>query len=146
MKTEITTKEQMRLNCVKDKFVFFDTKCECCNNYTKFGKMWLVKRWGANKVVFDWYYCHDCMPTKEDVLNEIDTDTIIFGIYPIDDHTIQKKDRTRLDERFHNAFPKIEKINKSSTDKQEEQIQEKNCICEYNGECKYKRKVLTKNN
>ena len=40
------------------------------------------------------------MPTAKDVLHEIDTDGIPFGIAFIDDDNNFKKDTTRLDKTF----------------------------------------------
>ena len=147
METEIIIKDQVRLKYIKDKFVISNTECSCCGNNIRFKKMWIVQRWGINKRVFNWYYCHNCMSTKEEVLNEIDTDAIMFGIYPIDDFkTYKKKDNTKIEERFPDYFVKLPKFDKTHNDKQEEQIPQENCVCQYNGECKYKRKVLIKNN
>ena len=96
-------KNKKRLRAIKDKFILFDTECSCCNRIFKFEKMWSVDRWGVNKKIFTWNYCHYCMDTKEDVLNEIDTDSCIFGIAWVDEHTITKKDNTKLKESLEEA-------------------------------------------
>lgn len=137
----ITDKDIKRLKYIKDKLVFFDTKCDCCDNYFKFEKMWIVKRWGVNKTVHNWYYCHNCMPTKCDVLNEIDTDACIFGIFPIDSFSwFKKKNNTKIIERTKTSFTQL-------NDKTAENcIQPEQFICESNENCKYKKRILIKEN
>lgn len=77
--------EQVRLRKIKTIKVYFGrTKCEKCGNQFVHEKMWRVPRWGTNKWRYDWYYCKHCLPTKKDVLNEVDTDKCPFGIYDVD--------------------------------------------------------------
>ena len=63
---------------------FLRKKCGCCENFFVHEKMWKVPRWGINMWKYNWYYCQNCTPTREDVLEEIDTDNNAFGIYRVD--------------------------------------------------------------
>ena len=59
--------------------------------------MFKTCRWGVNQTIHEWWYCSHCMHSKEEVLNEIDSDTCIFGLAFVDSFIgYQKKDRTRL--------------------------------------------------
>ena len=79
-------KHQKRLKAIKLKYVFSPTKCRCCKEEYKKEKMWMVHRYGANKVVVECRYCQNCMHSAEDVLNEIDTGKKpLFGIVGIDE-------------------------------------------------------------
>jgi hypothetical protein len=89
------SQEQLRLKEIKLKRVFWVTKCESCGNLFKKEKMWHVKRWGINRTHWSFYYCQNCMHSAEEVLNEIDTDANVFGIYPVDAQTINKKSYER---------------------------------------------------
>lgn len=60
-----------RLQAVKLRSVLFDTKCQCCGDLISREKMYVVQRWGKDKAVENWYYCRECMHSKEDVLDEI---------------------------------------------------------------------------
>lgn len=82
------TLAERRIKAVKSKFVVFPVKCRCCKSSIKFEKVWRVQRWGVNKTVHNWFYCKDCKPTPEDVINEIDTDNCCFGIAFVDSHII----------------------------------------------------------
>ncbi|MBU5331764.1 hypothetical protein KQI61_06105 [Anaerocolumna aminovalerica] len=91
------TKEQKRLNSIKEiKPLLFYRTCHCCDNDFVKEKIFKVDRWGVNNSVHSWYFCKKCMSTKEDVLNEIDTDECIFGIAYVDSQVINKKDYTRI--------------------------------------------------
>lgn len=112
METKLETK---RLEAIRLKFVIFSKQCSCCDNHFHFKKMWHVKRSGLKHTVHSWYYCQKCMPTAQDVLNEIDTDGIPFGIAGIDDNRDFKKDKTRLKKFFRFPFlPTIQNSNTSS--------------------------------
>ena len=100
MDTKLETK---RLKAIRLKSIIFSTQCGCCKKHFHLTKMWHVKRSGINHTVHDWYYCKNCMPTAKDVLNEIDTDGIPFGIAYLDDGRHFKTDTTRLEKTFH--FP-----------------------------------------
>lgn len=89
-------KEQKRKNAIKLKPVFFPTKCQCCGDEYYLEKMWTFWRYGVNMRVFKWHFCQNCMHSVEDVLNEIDTDEVIFGLAWVDEHVINKKDYTRM--------------------------------------------------
>ncbi len=90
-------KDEKRIKAIKEKHIFFAKKCKHCGESIKRENMWVVKRYGVNGEVFKYYYCKDCFPTKEDVLREIDTDEILFGIAYVDDFFgYKKKDYTRL--------------------------------------------------
>ena len=85
------SKEQKRLKAIKEiRPLVFPVTCSCCNNDFVREKVFKVARWGVNKMVHDWYYCKHCMPTKEDVIHEIDTDKCIFGIAFVDKQVIDK--------------------------------------------------------
>lgn len=89
-------KELKRLKAIKLKYILFPTECKCCGEEYKRTKMWQFYRYGVNKTRNKWHYCQNCMPSAEEVLNEIDTDESCFGIADIDDfHTFPKKDYTR---------------------------------------------------
>lgn len=85
------TMEQKRIKAVKSKLIIFPRECSCCQGTVSFEKMWHVKRWGVNKMVYDNYYCKECMPTAEDVVHSIDTDNCMFGIAFVDPHTLDKE-------------------------------------------------------
>ena len=53
--------------------------------------MWRVYRYGINETRHPWYYCKNCMRSAKEVLNEIDTDNIMFGIFGVDDFNLLKK-------------------------------------------------------
>ena len=77
--------EQDRLKRIKTvKVNFGRTKCQKCGSQFVHEKMWHVSRWGTNKWKYDWYYCKHCLPTRNDVLNEVDNDDCPFGIYGVD--------------------------------------------------------------
>jgi hypothetical protein len=103
-----TYENQRRLKGIKVKYpYFFARQCECCGNFFVKENIFMVQRWGVNKTIHNWYYCRNCMQTKEDVLHEIDVDECNFGIAFIDDfYNWSKKDYTRtlisLD-RFHQS-------------------------------------------
>ena len=91
------TLEERRLNAIKLKFFFFSRECACCKCHVKLEKMWSVWRYGINKTWHQWFYCQDCMKSAEEVLHEIDTDSIPFGIAGVDSFWgFKKKDNTRL--------------------------------------------------
>ena len=68
---------------------FLRTQCSKCGSFFIHEKMWHVTRWTTNDKPYDWYYCQHCLNSKEEVLNEIDTDSCPFGIYGIDSHMIK---------------------------------------------------------
>ena len=79
-------KHKKRLKAIKLKYVFFPTKCRCCKEEYKREKMWLVYRYGINKVTVKCRYCQNCLRSAKDVLNEIDRPTSpLFGIIGIDE-------------------------------------------------------------
>ena len=96
----LVDKNKKRLKAIKEVCpIFFARKCRCCGNEYIKEKMFSVDRWGVwtnrNRNFYEWNYCKHCMPTKEDVLTEIDTDRCIFGIAFVDEHTISKTDNTK---------------------------------------------------
>lgn len=100
-------REKKRLKSIKLKYALFPTKCRCCKEEYKREKMWHVCRYGVNATVHDWYYCQNCMHSAEDVLNEIDTDGVPFGIAFVDDFLFfEKKDNTRLNLALERCLPK----------------------------------------
>lgn len=102
---------QKRLQAVKKRYVIFPKRCECCGDMISKEKMWKVDRWGVNKTIRTWHYCQECMPTPEDVLNEVDTDGSPFGIafvdsffgFPKKDYTKMKEQRDRIRCRITNS-------------------------------------------
>ena len=81
----LVDEHEERLKKIKlQRVFFFKTKCEKCGNQFVHEKMWHVPRWGVNEWKYDWYYCQHCMPTKEAVLEEVDSDGCNFGIYRVD--------------------------------------------------------------
>lgn len=92
-------REQKRLKAIKLKYVHFPKRCSCCGEEFKREKMWQVYRYGINEVWNKFYYCQNCMHSAKDVLNEIDTDALIWGIAGVDDPIcFKKKDYTRMNE------------------------------------------------
>ena len=88
-------KEQKRLKAIKLKYVLFPTKCNCCGEIYKREKMWQVYRY-AMSGMYKWHYCQNCMHSAEEVLYEIDTDAVPWGISGVDDRFhFKKKDYTR---------------------------------------------------
>lgn len=97
--------EKKRMKAIKLKFVFFPTKCDCCEEKYKRKKMWQLNRYGINKTSHKWHYCQNCMHSAEDVLNEVDTDEFFFGLAGIDDFdNFSKKDYTRMNLARERAF------------------------------------------
>ena len=98
-------REQKRLNAIRLKLVIFPTKCRCCGEEYVREKMWQVYRWGINKTRHEWNYCQNCMTSKQDVLNEVDTDDVMFGIAEVDSFNgFVKKDYRRMNLRRDRAF------------------------------------------
>ena len=98
--------KEERLESIKLKYVLFPKKCECCKKHYKKEKMWKVNRYGINQTCHEWYYCQNCMHSAEDVLNEIDTDEVPFGIFDVDDYiSFKKKDSARMNDAM--AFSPI---------------------------------------
>lgn len=90
-------KKIRRLNAIKVKFpMLLSCECKSCHNEYLHEKMFIVDRWGVNNTIHSHSYCKQCMPTKEDVLFEIDTDENPFGIAFVDNPNISKDDCTRL--------------------------------------------------
>ena len=89
--------EKRRLRAIKFRLVLVPTKCDSCGDTFVRQKMWTFTRYGMSASHFKWYYCQNCMHSKEDVLNEIDTDEYPFGLYRIDNFDdFEKKDDTRM--------------------------------------------------
>ncbi len=90
--------KEKRLKAIKSRKVFLRKKCAHCREKFKNQEMWVVKRFGKYGEVNKYYYCKECMPSKEDVLNEIDTDEILYGIAYVDDFfKFRKKDYSRVE-------------------------------------------------
>lgn len=107
-------KDKLRLLYIKKQYILFPTKCDCCNKIChRFTKMYHVNRWGPNKRIVAHYYCLNCMHSAQDVLNEIDSDEIPFGIAGIDDFWhYSKKDNTRMDIRMQKLIESKQKNKK----------------------------------
>lgn len=86
-----------RLGQINIRYISTNTSCSCCNNNFKEEKMWHVSRWGKNKTLTSFFYCVNCAPTKNDVLNIIDTDECEYGIFPIDNVIIRKKTKEEIE-------------------------------------------------
>ncbi|MBE5812772.1 MAG: hypothetical protein E7314_03875 [Clostridiales bacterium] len=74
--------QERRLKAVKEKYVFIGRVCHRCLSEVRKEKMWNVKVKARNvKQGYpdDLYFCKECAPTKEDVLDKI-RDRIIFGV------------------------------------------------------------------
>ncbi len=79
--------ENKRLSAIKEKKpIFHWKKCECCGYEFKREQMFVVYRWGFNRTIREWWYCKNCTPTKEDVLNRIDNDSCMYGIANVDSY------------------------------------------------------------
>ncbi len=91
--------EKTRLKAIKERKINSNEKCDSCGKNIKGKEVWVVNRYGTNGEVLKYYYCKECFPTREDVLNEIDTDEILYGIAFVDDFRgYVKKDYRRLHE------------------------------------------------
>lgn len=81
----------------------FKRKCKLCNSEPE--NIWKTVRWGyiIGETV-NIYYCKKCLPTKKDVLYEIDTDESPMGIAYCDSPiSIKKLDYSRC-----NTLPPID--------------------------------------
>ena len=95
---EYNTKQ--RLKAVKKRYIILPKQCRHCGDVISKEKMWEVDRWGINMTVHKWYYCQKCMPTPEDVLNKVDTDSCHFGIARVDSFLIHRKMAEQRDRIF----------------------------------------------
>ena len=113
-------KDELRLLHIKKRYILFPAKCDCCNNIYRFTKMYHVNRWGPNKRIVDHYYCLNCMHSAQDVLSEIDSDEIPFGIAGIDDFwRYSKKDNTRMEIRMQKLIESKQKNKKQKKQKKQ---------------------------
>jgi hypothetical protein len=93
----VREKEVNRINAIKIKKPFFWTECSICGKEYRHESMFKVQRWGVNQTVHDWWYCNHCMSSKEDVLNEVDSDECYFGIAYVDSFIgFNKKNKDRI--------------------------------------------------
>lgn len=93
----IVDMEKERLKKIKQVKVFFSrTQCRKCGRYFIHEKMWKVPRWGVNKWKFNWFYCMHCFSTPEEVLNQVDNDGCMFGIYGIDPYPYNPNKRNKM--------------------------------------------------
>ena len=93
-------KEQKRLKAIKLRYILFPKECNCCRKKYKNEKMWRVKRYGIDEPIINYYYCQSCMHSPQDVLNEIYTDSSVFGIVGVDDFFIEKKDSSKFNKTY----------------------------------------------
>ena len=101
-------KNEKRLKAIKLKYVFLKTKCNLCQNEYNLEKMWIVYRYGINKTTHKFSYCQNCIRSKLDVLNEIDTDEYPFGIVDADSFDwFAKKDISRNKEHIDKLWRRI---------------------------------------
>lgn len=72
-------------------------KCRLCNQLIfPNEKMYFVYRWAKDMQVVKICYCENCVKSRKDGLNEVDTDSILYGIAYVDDYyNFKKKDYTR---------------------------------------------------
>lgn len=77
-------KEKKRLKAIKLKYVLFSTKCMHCGEEYKREKMWRVFLYGPYDAWYKHHYCQKCMHSAKDVLTEIDTKPVGFGIAGVD--------------------------------------------------------------
>lgn len=93
-------RRQQRLNAIKLKFIFLPTKCDCCGEKYKLEKMWTFYRdvpSGIGAEIKPWHFCRNCMQSREEVLEEIDTDAYPFGLHGVDPFLLfPKKSYTRF--------------------------------------------------
>lgn len=79
------THEERREKAVKEKYFFFGKVCTCCEAKVRKEKMWTVKvrsgdvRQGYPDVL---YFCKECAPTVQDVLEKINNREIWGVEYP----------------------------------------------------------------
>ena len=89
----IVDMNQERLKSIRSRKIWFEkTQCSKCGNFFVHESMWMVPRWGINETRHEWFYCKHCLPTKEDVLKEVYSDSCIFGIYNVDSFLSEKPD------------------------------------------------------
>ena len=94
MKVDMHAERLKQIKLVK--IWFTRTKCEKCGDYYVHEKMWMVPRWGVNERRYEWFYCQHCLPTKQDVLNQVDNDNCMFGIYGVDSFMANKGNKDRI--------------------------------------------------
>lgn len=78
---KITYKER-RLNAVKEKYCFRGKVCKCCKAKVMREKMWAVRIAEPSyktTVISTLFFCRECAPTPQDVLNKIAGESI-FGV------------------------------------------------------------------
>ena len=76
------THEERRLKAVKEKSFIFGRICTCCQAKVRKEKMWAVQVRPRNvkqDYPDDLYFCKECAPTAQDVLEEIGSRDI-YGV------------------------------------------------------------------
>jgi len=79
------THGERREKAVKEKYFFFGRVCTCCESKVRKEKMWTVKvRSGDVKQAYPdiLYFCKECTPTVQDVLEKIRVRQIWGVEYP----------------------------------------------------------------
>ena len=103
-----------RLKAIKKRYVLMPTRCDCCGKEYIREKMWVVNRYcwnlhGELEHSEKWYYCNECMHSKEDVLHRIDTDDCLLGIYGVDEYYLPQKGNPRIVKPLEITEPPLEK-------------------------------------
>ena len=78
-------REAKRIHAIKLRYVFTEHQCSCCGNYFRKEKMYKVHVWGVNRSVVPLDFCQNCMKSREEVLEEVDSYQGFFGIAFVDD-------------------------------------------------------------
>lgn len=60
-----------RLRAVKLRWVLFSKKCQCCGDFISREKIYVVPQWDRKRTVENYYYCQECVHSKEEVLKTI---------------------------------------------------------------------------
>lgn len=94
-------KDLIRMLAIKNRYTRFFCHCRLCGSLIYPGeKMFSVYRWADDRKSAKVCYCMDCIKSKREVLNEVDTDSILYGIANVDSYTnFKKKDYTRFRKR-----------------------------------------------
>ena len=97
-----------RLNAITLDTRFVKRHCPFCKMYLYGSPMWRVKR-QSHCGDRDWYYCQECVPTKELVLYIIDTDKNPYEMVGAESIFIKHKDCTTLLKSYNELLPPDER-------------------------------------
>ena len=98
-------RQKLRLMAIKKRISHGYYKCRLCNSdIYPTETYYKVSRWYKGRSIIKICYCSDCMHSKEDVLKEVDEDSLPYGIAWIDSYkNFKKKDYTRYNKRKNMA-------------------------------------------